>query len=69
MVPKLLQEPEDVTTIEVKFTCDDCRKQRLVEVRVSTHFHLGNDNIPEGWVVRPEHGILKCYCPEHAKNR
>lgn len=62
------RDTKEMITVEMKFTCDECKRSQLTEVRVTQHLIIGSDTLPDGWIVRPENMVLKAYCPEHAKN-
>lgn len=54
-----------MVTLDVRFTCEVCRDQIVHQIRVGPNFMLGADNVPNGWIVRPEEFHMRAYCPQH----
>ena len=55
-----------MVTLDVKFTCDSCKKEIIHSIRVGQNFFLGADNIPNGWIIETGEYFMKAWCPEHA---
>ncbi len=56
-----------VLTLDVRFTCERCGRFVVRACRISADFQIGTDGFPDGWRVLPERYVVRCWCPDHAR--
>lgn len=59
-------EIKDMITVPVKFQCDKCGFFVVREVKLGPGFMIMSSELPDGWMVRAEEPVFKCWCPRHS---
>jgi hypothetical protein len=54
------------TTLQVKFTCEECDAYVIRPIRIGPNFFLTTENFPPDWRVEVGEDGIKCWCRVHA---